>query len=91
MDYYSAFTAWAHAHPFVLTSAAFASAHWKLIVRAAFKIKWFRALVVGNPTEAKAWIDSLDKEVDADIDEAVAESQAHAAATAPAPAPATPA
>lgn len=69
--------AWAHQYPFVLAGGSFAAAHWKWIVRLLFKVKWLRAVVVGNPTEAHTWIASLKDEVDADIDEAVADSAAH--------------
>ena len=78
MDYFAAANAYAHAHPYLLTAGAFALAHWKLAVKLVFKIKPLRAIVVGNPTQAHAWIADLKAEVDADIDEAVQESAEHA-------------
>lgn len=78
MEFYNSACVWASAHPFVLSGLTMAAAHWKLVIKGLFKIKILRALAVGNPQEAHAWIADLKTEVDADIDEAVKDAAAHA-------------
>lgn len=75
-------------NPPSMLAVGLATAHLDKIIHATllgvYKVPLLRALVFGNPQEAKAKLTALVNEVNADIDEIAA---AHAAATsAPAPA-----
>ena len=63
MDYIAAADAWAHAHPYVLTTLAAASAHRRFLLKQglllAVKTKWGRRVLLGHEDDILADIDEV--------------------------------
>ena len=72
----------AHQQYFIGIATGWAFAHIPAVVLAVFRlamrIPWLRAAVVANPAQAKAVIDSIQAELDRDIDAEAASSKAAA-------------
>lgn len=72
----------AHQQYFIGIATGWAFAHIPAVVLAVFRlamrIPWLRAAVVANPAQAKAVIDSIQAELDRDIDAEAASAKAAA-------------
>ena len=83
---YAAADAWAHAHPYVLTALAAASAHRRLVFRviilSVLKTAIGRRILLGDADEVLADFDDFRAELAQDISEAKAADAAKAAALA---------
>lgn len=86
MDYIAAADAWIHAHPYVMTALAAASAHRRLVFRwaimAVLKTSIGRRILLGHADEVLADFDDFRSELVQDIAE---QKAADAAAAAKAP------
>jgi hypothetical protein len=72
----------AHQQYFIGIATGWAFAHIPAVVLAVFRlamrIPWLRAAVIANPAQAKAVIDSIQAELDRDIDAEAASAKAAA-------------
>jgi len=63
MEYIAAANAWAHAHPYVLTALAAASANRRFLLKQALlwavKTKWGRRILLGHEDDILADIDEV--------------------------------